>query len=193
MPIPLGWALDTDGNPTTDPKRALAGSMLPMGGMKGAMLALIVEVLVHRADRRAIGFEANTFFVDAGNRPRFGQAFLVVDPDALAGHEVFVERVETLVTPCWTTRRCGCRGRDARKLAETAEREGVAIPGRAGRATTSAGGVRRLNRHRGNRIPDHASAAIRRMRRLVREPGDRRIIDLFSRGRPPATNAQTAS
>src|SRR5262245_26035613 len=44
--IPLGWALDSQGNPTTDPKAGLEGSMLPMGGSKGAMLALLVELLV---------------------------------------------------------------------------------------------------------------------------------------------------
>ena len=36
--IPLGWALDRDGNPTTDPQAGLEGSMLPAGGAKGAML-----------------------------------------------------------------------------------------------------------------------------------------------------------
>jgi hypothetical protein len=48
-PIPLGWALDASGEPTTDAKAALAGSMLPMGAVsspKGAMLALVIELLV---------------------------------------------------------------------------------------------------------------------------------------------------
>jgi (2R)-3-sulfolactate dehydrogenase (NADP+) len=44
-PIPLGWALDRDGMRPTDAQRALEGSMLPMGGAKGAMLALVVELL----------------------------------------------------------------------------------------------------------------------------------------------------
>ena len=44
-PIPAGWALDKDGNPTTDPKAGLEGMMLPAGGVKGAMLALVVELL----------------------------------------------------------------------------------------------------------------------------------------------------
>lgn len=38
QPIPLGWALDADGQPATDPKAGLAGSMLPADGAKGAML-----------------------------------------------------------------------------------------------------------------------------------------------------------
>ena len=96
-PIPLGWALDREGRATTDPKAALEGSMLAMGGTKGAMLALVVELLVTALTGAAQGFEASSFFVDEGNRPRIGQAFLVVDPDALAGRDVYFERVDTLI------------------------------------------------------------------------------------------------
>ena len=97
-PIPLGWALDAHGQPTTDAKAALQGSMLAMGGTKGAMLALVVELLVTALTGAAMGFEASSFFVDEGNRPRIGQAFVAIDPDALAGNARYFERVETLVT-----------------------------------------------------------------------------------------------
>ncbi|MFT4172663.1 MAG: Ldh family oxidoreductase [Rhodocyclaceae bacterium] len=95
--IPLGWALDSSGQPTTDPQAGLAGMMAPAGGVKGALLALVVELLVTTLTGAALGFEADSFFVDAGNRPRIGQAFLVLDPGALAGREVFHERLETLL------------------------------------------------------------------------------------------------
>ena len=49
--------------------------MLPMGGTKGAMLALVVELLRDALTGAAMGFEASSFFVDEGNRPRIGQAF----------------------------------------------------------------------------------------------------------------------
>jgi LDH2 family malate/lactate/ureidoglycolate dehydrogenase len=42
--IPLGWALNADGEPTTDPEQALKGTLLPMGGPKGSALALIVDI-----------------------------------------------------------------------------------------------------------------------------------------------------
>jgi LDH2 family malate/lactate/ureidoglycolate dehydrogenase len=42
--IPQGWALDKDGNPTTSPKEALAGALLPFGGYKGYGLAVAVEL-----------------------------------------------------------------------------------------------------------------------------------------------------
>jgi (2R)-3-sulfolactate dehydrogenase (NADP+) len=100
QPIPLGWALDAQGEPTTDPKAGMEGSMLPIGAAsstKGAMLALVVELLVTALIGANFGFEASSFFVDEGNRPRIGQAFIVIDPGALAGREGFFDRVEVLV------------------------------------------------------------------------------------------------
>ena len=96
--IPLGWALDADGNPTTDPKKGMEGSMLPMGGVKGAMLALMVELLVTTLTGAHFGAEADTFFVDEGNQPRLGQAFIVIDPTALGGTAVYSERIEALLS-----------------------------------------------------------------------------------------------
>ena len=106
--IPLGWALDANGEPTTDPKAGMEGSMLPFGtgapagpgavsSPKGAMLALVVELLVSALIGANFGFEASSFFVDAGNRPRIGQSFIVIDPGALAGREQFLDRLEVLV------------------------------------------------------------------------------------------------
>jgi (2R)-3-sulfolactate dehydrogenase (NADP+) len=99
-PIPPGWALDARGAPTTDARAALEGSMLPIGAStssKGAMLALVVELLVTALIGAQFGFEASSFFVDEGNRPRIGQAFLVIDPDALAGRESYLDRIELLI------------------------------------------------------------------------------------------------
>ena len=91
-PIPLGWALDKAGKPTTDPRAGLEGSMLGLGGAKGALLALWWKSWSLRLPARHWGFEASSFFVDAGNRPRLGQAFLAIDPSALAGRAVYDER-----------------------------------------------------------------------------------------------------
>jgi LDH2 family malate/lactate/ureidoglycolate dehydrogenase len=43
--IPLGWALDAAGKPTTNPKAGLTGVLLPLGGYKGSGLAVMVDVL----------------------------------------------------------------------------------------------------------------------------------------------------
>jgi (2R)-3-sulfolactate dehydrogenase (NADP+) len=127
-PIPLGWALDRDGRPTTDPKAALEGSMLAMGGTKGAMLALVVELLVTALTGAAQGFEASSFFVDEGNRPRIGQAFLVLDPDALAGCDVYFERVETLIAAMEQDDGVRLPGARRAALAARARANGIGIP-----------------------------------------------------------------
>ena len=126
-PIPLGWALDEHGQPTTDASAALRGSMLAMGGTKGAMLALVVELLVTALTGAAQGFEASSFFVDEGNRPRIGQAFLVIDPAALAGSDAYFDRVETLVAAMLEDDGVRLPGERRAKLAARAAADGIAI------------------------------------------------------------------
>jgi (2R)-3-sulfolactate dehydrogenase (NADP+) len=127
-PIPPGWALDKDGNPTTDPKAGLEGMMLPAGGVKGAMLALVVELLCCALTGAAYGFEADSFFTEEGNRPRIGQAFLVIDPAALAGTDVFHERIETLVETMLLDPDVRLPGQRRLALARQAEAEGIEVP-----------------------------------------------------------------
>ncbi|MGH8316048.1 MAG: Ldh family oxidoreductase, partial [Steroidobacterales bacterium] len=126
-PIPLGWALDAEGRPTTDASAALAGSMLAMGGTKGTMLALMVELLACALTGAAFGFEADSFLTDEGNRPRVGQAFLVIDPSALVGTSHYLERIEALIAEM--ERDCGVRlpGYRRNTLAAAAARDGVEI------------------------------------------------------------------
>jgi (2R)-3-sulfolactate dehydrogenase (NADP+) len=96
-PIPLGWAVDKDGNPTTDAKAALTGSLAAIGGMKGTMLAMMVELLCVALTGAAFSFENDTYF-EPGNHPRIGHAVLAIDPDALAGADSYFSRLELMVT-----------------------------------------------------------------------------------------------
>ncbi len=127
-PIPAGWALDKDGNPTTDPKAGLEGMMLPAGGAKGAMLALTVELLACALSGAAFGFESDSFFTEAGKPTRIGQAFLAIDPEALAGREVYLERVETLVAAMLADAGVRLPGDRRRANRERIAREGIALP-----------------------------------------------------------------
>lgn len=96
--IPEGWALDRNGKPTTDPREAIEhGSLFPIGGAKGAMLALMFELICAALTGAAIGPEADSFFSEQGNKPRIGQAFIAIDPGQLAGLERYFERVETVI------------------------------------------------------------------------------------------------
>ena len=126
-PIPLGWALDAQGQPTTDPARGLEGSMLPMGGTKGAMLALMVELLVTSLTGAQFGAEADSFFVQLGNQPRLGQVFIVIDPGALAGSAAYIERVEALICAMLVDDGVRLPGYRRWDLAERGRREGIEV------------------------------------------------------------------
>ncbi len=128
--IPEGWALDVDGQPTTDPQRGMAGSMLPIGAAtsaKGAMLALIVELLVTALTGAAFGAQATSFFVDEGNRPRLGQAFLVINPGAYAGPQTYAERVEALITEMMRDSGVRIPGQRRFERAQSAARDGIEV------------------------------------------------------------------
>jgi (2R)-3-sulfolactate dehydrogenase (NADP+) len=96
-PIPPGWALDVNGKPTTDANAALKGSMLPAGGVKGAMLALMIEILTVALTGAAFAYEVDSFFAETGNMARLGQGFIAIDPGALTGNETYLSRLDDLV------------------------------------------------------------------------------------------------
>jgi (2R)-3-sulfolactate dehydrogenase (NADP+) len=95
-PIPEGWAFDANGKPTTDARAALTGSLAAVGGAKGAMLALTVELLCCALTGAAFGFENDSYF-EPGNAPNIGHTLVAIDPESLAGRNVYLARVEALI------------------------------------------------------------------------------------------------
>ncbi len=95
--IPQGWAIDEQGNPTSDAKKALVGAMLPIGDAKGSALALMIEILSAALTDSNFGFEASSFFDSEGDSPGVGQLIIAIDPSFFSG-DVFSERVETIVS-----------------------------------------------------------------------------------------------
>ena len=95
-PIPPDWALDSDGQPTTDPDLALKGSMAPSGGYKGVGVALMVEMMAAAMTGATLGFNASPFSGTKGGPPKTGQFFLAIDPGATSGGR-FAERLGALV------------------------------------------------------------------------------------------------
>lgn len=91
--IPLGWALDSAGRPTTDAQAALAGSMAPSGGHKGSALALLVDVMAGGVAGSKFSHEAGSFGGTEGGPPDVGQVVLAIDPSATMG-PAFLERLE---------------------------------------------------------------------------------------------------
>lgn len=85
-PIEPGWALDADGNETTDADAALKGSMLPAGGYKGFGVGLMVEIFAAALSGAHLSTEASPFSGTAGGPPGTGQFFIAVDPAAFGPH-----------------------------------------------------------------------------------------------------------
>lgn len=93
--IPLGWALDAHGEPTTDPKAAMAGTMIPIGEAKGSALALMVEVMSAALVGASFGFEASSFLNTDGPPPNVGQSVIAIDAGRVSGGH-FAERMAVL-------------------------------------------------------------------------------------------------
>lgn len=94
--IPQGWAIDQDGNPTTDARAAMRGTMLPMGDAKGAQLVLMVEILSAALSASHFGYEASSFFSADGEPPHVGQLLIAIDPGPFSGN-AFAQRLEDLL------------------------------------------------------------------------------------------------
>lgn len=94
-PIPPGWALGPDGQPTTDPVVGLKGTMVPAGGYKGVGSALLVEVMAACLSGATLGINASPFSGPVGGPPSTGQAFIAIDPKISSGG-AFAERIIVL-------------------------------------------------------------------------------------------------
>lgn len=125
-PIPLGWAVDKDGNPTTDPKAALTGSLSAIGGVKGTALALMVEVLCVALTGAAFSFENDSYF-EPGGKPRIGHAIMAIDPDALAGADSYFSRLEVMISRMLTEEGVRLPGTRRQQAAARARADGIEI------------------------------------------------------------------
>jgi (2R)-3-sulfolactate dehydrogenase (NADP+) len=126
-PIPPGWALDRDGRPTTDPQAALTGSLAAIGGVKGTMLALVVELVCCALMGAAFSFENDSYF-EPGNKPRIGHAIVALDPDALAGSEQYLSRIEVLIARMLEDEGVRLPGTRRQSARADAEKRGVELP-----------------------------------------------------------------
>lgn len=122
--IPLGWALDAQGQPTADPEAALAGTMLPLGDAKGTALALMVEMLAAGLTGANFAGDASSFLDAEGPPPGTGQLLVVFDPAAFGGT---LEHFAALAASIEA--QPGARLPGARRLAarEQAAREGITV------------------------------------------------------------------
>ncbi len=115
-PIPLGWALDCDGAPTTDPAAALHGALLPMAGAKGYGLALAVEVLCGVLTGAGVGPEIPSFFDNWEQPSNVGHLIGALNIAAFVDLAAFCRRADQLI-------------HDLRQVPPAVGHEAVLIPG----------------------------------------------------------------
>jgi (2R)-3-sulfolactate dehydrogenase (NADP+) len=122
--IPQGWALDAQGQPTTDATAALAGTMLPLGDAKGTALALMVELLAAGLTGANFAADASSFLDAKGPPPGTGQLLIAFDPAAFGGSLDHFARLAASIEAQPGARLPGVRRLAAR---EKAKRDGVTV------------------------------------------------------------------
>ena len=125
--IPLGWALDNEGNPTTDAAKGLEGSMAPSGGHKGFGQGLIVEVMCAALAGALRGPEMSSFTESDGKPIGCGQFFIALEPEMFSGG-AFHDQVKALGRSI--TAQEGARLPNARRKANQKRlaKEGLPLP-----------------------------------------------------------------
>lgn len=92
--IPEGWALDKNGSPTTDPKAGWEGTLLPIGGHKGAGLAMCMDMLCGLTSGAAVGASIGALFGPDYKKQNLGHVFTAVDPELFVGRKEFFDRID---------------------------------------------------------------------------------------------------
>lgn len=78
--IPLGWAVDSAGQPTTDPEAALAGALVSAGGYKGWGFGLMAEILAACLTGSATSLDVVGLKLTDGPPHGLGQFYILMDP-----------------------------------------------------------------------------------------------------------------
>lgn len=95
--IPEGWALDREGNPTTDASEALLGTVLTMAGHKGYALALMVEMFSGVLSGAAIGPDVGSMYKNMDRKQDVGHFFCLFDVNAFLDYDEYLRRVDATI------------------------------------------------------------------------------------------------
>jgi L-2-hydroxycarboxylate dehydrogenase (NAD+) len=95
--MPVGWMIDRQGKPLTDPKRADEGHLLPIGDYKGYGLSLIIALLAGALNRAAVGREVIDFVKETGKATNTGQAIMALSIEAFMPPSEFKKSVDAFV------------------------------------------------------------------------------------------------
>lgn len=104
--IPDGWALDSNGNPTTDPVEALKGSMIPIGGYKGFGLSLVVDVIAGLLTGSAFGGNVKPLN-DKDGLSDYGHLMIAINIGSFLDIEEYTDKMDYLTKQ---VKECGEEG-----------------------------------------------------------------------------------
>ena len=124
--IPQGWALDSNGEPTTNAKEALKGVLLPIGEEKGSALCMMIEIFTACLSGSNIGCEASSLLDDQGVAPSISQCLLVFDQNAIS-QKAFENRLEDLCQYVLEQEGTRLPGDKKSSLYDLAKQDGVEI------------------------------------------------------------------
>jgi LDH2 family malate/lactate/ureidoglycolate dehydrogenase len=96
-PMPVGWMIDKQGQPLTDPNRSHEGMLVPIGEYKGYGLSLMIALLAGCMNGAAVGSELVDFNADSKAVTNTGQTIIAINPDFLGGTEHLISDANRLV------------------------------------------------------------------------------------------------
>jgi LDH2 family malate/lactate/ureidoglycolate dehydrogenase len=96
-PIPLGWAIDKNGNPTTDAEAALAGSVLPVGGAKGYAISMFIDILCGVLTGAGFGKYVNNMYENWEQPQQVGHMFIALDINRFMPPALFKQRMDLYI------------------------------------------------------------------------------------------------
>lgn len=113
--IPIGWAMDKNGNPTDDPEKGLEGSLVPIGGVKGSGLSLIVDILCGVLTDSSVTGEVKNI-TDMSGPAKTGHMFCAINVSSFIDVDKFRRKIDSII-------------RNIKLLPKSSENDNVYMPG----------------------------------------------------------------
>nr|WP_246723730.1 Ldh family oxidoreductase [Rhizobium sp. ARZ01] len=127
-PIPLGWGVDSEGQPTTDAKAVLSGAMLTFGGHKGSALSTMVELLAGPLIGGMTSMQSMSFDANAKAAPCHGELVIAFNPVLLGGESTENDQAAEALFAAITDQGARLPSERRYRARQRTSNEGVRVP-----------------------------------------------------------------